>query len=101
MALEAHGKLAALTSHPRFDDVTLRSRALDFDTMRRLFPALDRRVGVVLHGPLALSLEAGGAALAQTFRGLVDLTGASLEVPDVVRKPAGVALTLELQGPAA
>src|SRR2546423_12617688 len=98
MALEAHGKLAALTSHPRFDDVTLRSRALDFDTMRRLFPALDRRVGVVLHGPLALSLEAGGAALAPTVPGRVDLTGAAPAGPGVVCKPARAGPTPALPG---
>jgi uncharacterized protein involved in outer membrane biogenesis len=100
MGLEAHGKLEALASAPRFTDVVLASHGLDFDRVRRFLPDLDHRAGAVLHGPFSVSARAGGSAAAQRFEAMVDFAPASIEIPGLFRKPADVPLGVELRGQA-
>jgi hypothetical protein len=98
MALEARGKVQALRTAPVFSDFAITSKGFDFDQIRKLLPDLDTRTGAILHGPFAVSLTASGSAGAQSFQGGVELAAASISIPAVLRKPAGVPLGLTVSG---
>jgi hypothetical protein len=99
MAVEARGRVEALDT-PRFSGFQVQSKGLDFDRLRLLLPDLDRRAGAVLHGPFSLSAKADGTAQAQRFEAALDLSPASIAIPQVLAKAAGVPLRLEARGTA-
>jgi AsmA protein len=98
MALSGHGRLRDLDKQPRFEDFAIETRAVDFDELRRLYPALDRAAGLVLHGPASARVVASGSAAAQTFDVDVDLTAAALQKPRLFDKPRGTPLELRARG---
>ena len=98
MALSSAGKLLDLRGTPRFDKFTVTSTGLDFETLRRSYPPLEKATGVVLAGPFVVSANADADAGAQRFAARIDLTGASLAVPGKLDKPAGTKLILEATG---
>lgn len=100
MSLDARGKLFALRTAPRFEAFRLSSRGLDFDTLRRYYPTLDTAAGMELHGPFSVQGSASGETGQQQFEGRVDLSAASLEVPELFQKPAGTTLAVTTRGTA-
>lgn len=98
MVLSSSGKLLDLRSAPRFDNFTVSSQGLDFDTLRRYYPPLEKSAGVALAGPFTVSASASAEGGSQRFAARADLTRASLAVPGQLDKPAGMALTFETSG---
>jgi AsmA protein len=98
MSLVSAGKLLDLRGAPRFDRFTVTSNGLDFDALRRYYPALEKATGVVLAGPFVIAANADADSGAQRFAARIDLTSASLAVPGKLDKPAGTKLTLEVTG---
>jgi AsmA protein len=98
MVLTSAGKLLDLRGTPRFDDFTVASQGLDFDTLRRYYPRLDKATGLVLGGPFTIEAKASAAEGAQRFSARVDLTRASVAAPGKLDKPAGTRLVLETSG---
>ncbi len=98
MAIKGKGKLLALKSTPRFENVLIESQGVNFDKIRKLYPALDQSAGATLGGPLELRVAATGDQSAQTFNVRLDLTGASIVKDDVFAKPAGVVLRFAAGG---
>jgi hypothetical protein len=101
MAVTAHGRLADLRSNPRFEGFTLESRGLDFSELHALYPALDRATGAVLRGPFSVQARGTGAGAQQRLTARADLSGASLDVPGGLHKPAGTPLVLDALASAA
>jgi AsmA protein len=99
MSLSSAGKLLDLHGTPRFEKFAVTSNGLDFDTLRRYVPGLDRG-GVALGGPFTVSATADADGGAQRFAARIDLTSASVVLPGKLDKPAGTKLSWEVTGQA-
>ena len=89
--LEGHGRATGLRGDtPRVEDLEITSRELDPSALMALWPPLGKQFGgVVLAGPVGLSLRGGGTAAAQRLDLRLDLTPVRLEVPHQLQKAVG------------
>jgi hypothetical protein len=90
MSLAAHGAVTGLDKVARFRDVDVRSHNLNFDRIRALYPGLDRRTAPArLGGPFVIRATGSGTQDAQQLDVQMDMTTASVDVPDRFAKPKG------------
>jgi AsmA protein len=95
-ALSGHGKAAGLLgSSPRVDGLEIVSRGLDPAVLTDYYPPLRKQMGgVVVAGPVGLSIRGQGSAASQRVDVKVDLTPVRLEVPQQLEKAAGAPMVL-------
>jgi len=94
--LAGHGRATGLRGGaPRIEDLEITSHDLDPAAILSLWPPATKQLGgVVLAGPVGLSLRGGGGADAQRLELKLDLTPVRLEVPHQLQKAAGGTLVL-------
>jgi AsmA protein len=90
-SLEGHGRASGLRGDsPRVEGLELVAHDLDPAAFLALWPPLSRQLGgVVVAGPVGLTLRGGGTAAAQRVDLTVDLGPVRLEVPHQLEKAAG------------
>ena len=95
-ALSGHGKAAGLLgSSPRVNGLEIVSRGLDPAVLTEYYPPLRKQMGgVVVAGPVGLSIRGQGSAASQRIDVKVDLTPVRLEVPRQLAKAAGAPMVL-------
>jgi hypothetical protein len=96
MKLVASGELREAKNRTRFQQFALRSEKLNFDGIRKIYPAFDAKTAPVrLDGGVALNVTGSGDA--QKQNGVVDvqLADAVVDVPDKFHKPSGTPMALQ------
>ncbi len=95
-ALSGHGKATGLLgSSPRVDGLEIVSRGLDPAALTDYYPPLRKQMGgVVVAGPIGLSVRGQGSAASQRIDVKVDLTPVRLQVPQQLDKAAGAPMVL-------
>jgi hypothetical protein len=98
MSLAAHGAVTGLDKVARFRDVDVRSHNLNFDRIRALYPGLDRRTAPArLGGPFVIRATGSGTQDAQQLDVQMDMTTASVDVPDRFAKPKGTPMLVHVR----
>lgn len=98
MSLVANGRVSGLGEVPQVQDVSVRSEGLSFDRIRALYPAFDRITDPAeLGGAFAITATGAGGAEAQQVELELNMTPASVVVPERFRKPAGTPLVLHAE----
>lgn len=98
MSLSGDAQLA-MGERPELRALSLSSTAITLERLEPWLPPHDLPAGAVLEGPL--TLRARGARAADGSTGLstaIDLTGATIRVPDWIHKPAGTVLSAQFEG---
>lgn len=95
-ALIGTGRASGLLGKtPQVEGLEIRSRGLDPAAITELFPALRKQMGgVVVAGPIGVSLRGNGSAAAQRIELRVDLGPVRLAVPRQLEKAAGAPMAL-------
>jgi AsmA protein len=96
-ALTGHGRASGLRGEkPQVEGLELVSRGLDPAVVAEYFPPLRKMMGgVVVAGPIGLSVHGEGSQAAQRLTLRVDLGPVRLLVPGQLEKTAGAPLALE------
>jgi AsmA protein len=93
--LSGRGRATGLRgAAPRLEGLSLVAHDLDPAVLAGYVPALRRKLGGMVAGPIGLTLRGSGTAEAQALDLAVDLTPVRLDVPDELAKAAGAPLKL-------
>lgn len=95
-ALSGKGRASGLAGGaPRLEGLEITSRGLDPSALAEIYPPLREMMGgVVVAGPVGLSIRGQGSAASQRVEVRVDLGPVRLEVPQQLAKAAGAPMTL-------
>lgn len=101
--LSGKGRASGLRSDaPRFEGLEITTRNLDPEALAVSYPPLRKQLGgIVVAGPIGVSVRGSGTQEAQTAVLRLDLTPVRLVVPAQLAKAAGAPLVLSVQVAAA
>ncbi|HET9554780.1 MAG TPA: AsmA family protein [Anaeromyxobacteraceae bacterium] len=93
--LSGRGRATGLRgASPRLEGLSLVGHDLDPALLARYVPALGKKLGGLVAGPIGLTLRGSGTAEAQVLDLAVDLTPVRLDVPEELEKAAGAPMKL-------
>lgn len=96
MELRAKALLRDLDAEPRVERFAISSRELNFDSIRAMYPALDKLTAPArLSGPFEIRGSGGGDQKQQKAELEVQLASASVTIPDLLDKPKGTPLWIK------